>query len=158
MRTGAEFSADRKYRYRLYRIWNDALKPAVFIMLNPSTADEIQNDPTVERCQQRSIQMGYGGVIVVNIFAWRSTDPEALYDLPDPIGLENNRHILRAASEAGIVVCGWGKHGNLHNRGLDVLHMLRKHGAKPHAIKVNKDGSPAHPLYLSYKLLPTPIK
>lgn len=158
MFTGADFSDDRKYRYRLYRIWDETKPPAVFVMLNPSTADEIENDPTIERCQQRSIMMGYGGIVAVNLFAWRSTDPQTLYDLYDPSGPNNDRYIREAAMEAGVVVCGWGKHGMLRGRGLDVLRLLRETGVVPHALKINKDGTPAHPLYLSYKLLPTPMK
>jgi hypothetical protein len=158
VKSGADFSTDRRYRYRLYRIWDETKPAAVFVMLNPSTADEIENDPTIERCQQRAMMMGYGGIVAVNIFAWRSTDPKKLYGLPDPVGPDNDRYIREAAMDAGVVVCGWGKHGNLFNRGLDVLCLLREAGVTPHALKVNGDGTPAHPLYLSYKLLPTPMK
>lgn len=85
--SGAAFSPCRRYRYRLWRTWGDAA-PAVFVMLNPSTADEIENDPTVERCERRARAMGFGGLRVANIFSLRSTDPTALYTSDDPVGPE----------------------------------------------------------------------
>ncbi len=152
--TGATFSPCTHYRYTLWRTW-DASKPScLFLMLNPSTADEVDNDPTVERCQRRALAMGFGSLVVCNIFAYRSTDPGALYDLSDPIGPENDAAILAQASRAGLVVCGWGKHGALHGRGNAVLSMLRSAGVKPHALQINGDGSPKHPLYVGYQHAP----
>lgn len=117
--SGARFSPCRRYRYLLWRGW-DATKPsATFVMLNPSTADEVDNDPTVERCQQRAIQMGYGGLRVANIFAFRSPDPRALYREAEPVGDENDAAIIQAAQGAGIVVCAWGTHGMHLGRGGD---------------------------------------
>lgn len=152
----AVFSEDRAYRYRLSRVWNESLNYALFIMLNPSTADEVQNDPTIERCQTRAIKMGYGGLVVANIFALRGTDPNVLYGHPDPNGPENDLHILDLAKDkkAGIVICGWGEHGRLNGRGDAVMNMLRIHGVDPYVFKLNLNGSPAHPLYLSYNLMP----
>ena len=76
--SGAVFSECKRYRYSLWRVWNPDLPVCMFLMLNPSTADETTNDPTVERCQRRAVQMGYGGLHVGNIFAWRSTDPTGI--------------------------------------------------------------------------------
>ena len=87
---------------------------AVFLMLNPSTADAIDNDPTVERCLRRALKMGFGGLMVCNTFAYRSTDPEKLYEVEDPVGPENDQIILARARSAGMVICGWGTHGALH--------------------------------------------
>jgi len=129
----------------------------MFLMLNPSTADEMKNDATVERCQRRAIKMGYGGLHVGNIFAWRSTDPTVLPKLTDPIGPDNDEAILLAAKKAGIVICGWGKHGKLLDRGEHVLKMLLQHGIKPHALMINDDGSPQHPLYIGYDVKPSII-
>ena len=154
--SGALFSPCARYRYRLWRVWNPDRPSLLFVMLNPSTADEIDNDPTVERCQRRAVAMGYGGLQVCNIFAWRSTDPSALYGLEDPVGPDNDEAILAAAGESGLVVCGWGTHGNLMGRGEAVLRLLRAQGVVPHALKINEDGTPGHPLYVSYQTQPAP--
>jgi hypothetical protein len=128
------------------------------VLLNPSTADETTNDPTVSRCQVRALNAGFGGLLVVNIFAWRATDPAALYQVTDPVGgLDNDFAILAAAKKSKLVVCGWGKHGALQDRGNKVLELIRSAGRVPHALRVNADGSPEHPLYLSYKLQPQPL-
>lgn len=134
--SGAEFSPCREYRYRLWRKWGDQ-PPAVFIMLNPSTADEIKNDPTIERCERRAIAMGFGGIRVANIFALRSTDPAALYRHQNPIGPMNNEAILESIKGAGIVICAWGGHGKLNGRGEAVLKLLIDGGVTPHYLKLN---------------------
>lgn len=153
--SGAEFSSCRNYRYELWRVWGEN-PPAVFLMLNPSTADETKNDPTVERCERRARTMGFGGVSVVNIFALRSTDPTALYKHPDPVGPLNDEAILKWVSNAGIVVCAWGGHGHLHGRGQAVQKLLKNAGVVAHYLKLNKDGTPKHPLYVGYDIAPTP--
>ena len=153
--SGAEFSPRGLYRYSLWRHWGPAdSPPAMFLMLNPSTADETQNDPTVERCQRRAREMGYGGLLVGNIFALRSTDPGALYVWSDPQGPDNNVAILKMAKQAGIVICAWGAHGRLRGRGKQVHAMLKAAGVTPHYLILNKDGSPKHPLYISYSVRP----
>lgn len=157
MKTAASFSTDRRYRWTLDRIWQPAAPLVCYVLLNPSTADEIKNDPTVSRCQTRAINAGYGGLLVVNIFAWRSTDTAELYLVADPVGEFNDAAILNAARVAKLVVCGWGKHGALQDRGKKVLELIRQAGKVPHALRINSDGSPEHPLYLSYKLQPKPI-
>lgn len=156
MNTGATFSPCGQYRYKLWRIWDASQPAAVFIMLNPSTADEVTNDPTVERCERRARAMGYGGLRVANIFALRSTDPKALYEHDAPVGADNNEAIIESAAGAGIVVCAWGRHGLHIGRGRTVLEMLRKAGVTPRYLKLNKDGTPAHPLYIGYDVLPKP--
>lgn len=152
--SGAVFSPCKAYRYRLWRKWGDQ-PPAVFVMLNPSTADEIKNDPTVERCERRARAMGFGGLRVANIFALRSTDPAALYQHADPVGPDNDAAIIESVAGAGIVVCAWGGHGNLNDRGAAVLALLRGAGVVPHFLKLNSDGTPKHPLYVAYNVLPT---
>lgn len=152
---GATFSSCGRYRFSLWRIWDAHLQPAMFLMLNPSTADESENDPTVERCQRRAQAMGYGGLRVGNILAYRSTDPDALYTVEDPVGTGNDEAIIEAARDAGIVVCGWGQHGNHLGRGEQVLAMLREAGIRPHFLELNQDNTPRHPLYVSYDVLPT---
>lgn len=157
MNCGASFSDDRKYRYALQRIWDEGKPFLLFCMLNPSIADENDNDPTIERCQRRAQQLGFGGLVVVNIFALCSTDPKALYKAKDPVGPDNNETIMRLAKNAGKVVCGWGRHGKLNSRGDEVLFNLYRSGFSPNALKINKDGSPAHPLYIGYDVKPFDI-
>ncbi len=154
--SGATFSHCGRYRYRLWRLWNPDKPAALFILLNPSTADETRNDPTVERCQRRAISLGYGGVRIANIFALRSTDPRALYESSDPIGPDNDTAILDAARDAGIIVCGWGVHGALFGRGNAVRDRIRRAGLKAFFLGINQDGSPKHPLYVAYNSEPTP--
>jgi hypothetical protein len=150
----ANFSLCRKYRYTLWRVWDEA--PLLnFLCLNPSTADELVNDPTVERCERRARMWGYGGLIVTNIFALRSTDPKALYDCDDPIGPDNDKAILECAKQAGMVICAWGNHGKLHQRGQKVKQMLVDNGIDLHCLKLSATtGQPWHPLYTSYAVKP----
>jgi len=161
MASGALFSTCRRYRYRLWRFWDPLVKPVLFIGLNPSTADEVENDPTVERMCRRAKEWKYGGLIVCNIFAIRGTDPKVIYKDTWPIseggGSRNNIEIRVAAQESAIVICGWGTHGMKWGRGEEVLELLRKIGTTPYALKMNKRGTPAHPLYLSYSALPEPM-
>ncbi len=155
--TGATISACGRYRYRLWRIWDESKPYCLFLMLNPSTADDIDNDATVERCQRRAAAMGYGGLHVANLFAWRSTDPSVLASVADPIGPDNDKTILAVAKAAGIVIYGWGKDGAIQRRGAAVLALLAAAGVQPYALKCNLDGSPKHPLYVAYKELPKPF-
>jgi hypothetical protein len=126
-------------------------------MLNPSTADALVNDPTIERCQKRAEQLNFGALEVVNLFAWRSTDPSVLANLEDPIGPENDDAIRDAARRAALLIVGWGKEGSLLNRGPEVMQIIRETGTVPHALKLNTDKSPQHPLYISYLQQPFPI-
>ena len=156
-RIGAEFSPCRQYRYRLWRQWNAERAKALFVLLNPSMADETQNDPTVERCERRARMWGYGGVEVVNLFAYRSTDPKVLYRVSEPIGMMNDEAILIATIDAGIVICGWGEHGAHLRRGQAVLDLLSSDGTmltKIYHLGLNASGQPKHPLYISYRVLP----
>lgn len=150
----AWFSEDRRYRYSLEITWEQGPRVAFvnFIMLNPSTADEMTNDPTVARCAYRARAEGYGGLVVTNLFALRSTDPKALYGAADPIGPENDEILRRVATGCLGVICGWGAHGKHLGRGPAVSAMLRADGVRLHVLRLNADGQPAHPLYLPYSL------
>ena len=122
----------------------------MFLMLNPSTADEVQSDPTVTRCKNYAKLWGYNRIYICNIFAYRSTDAFVLYKIEDPIGELNNNYILNIAGLVDTVVCAWGNHGEYQNRGREVVKLLTDAGYndKLYALKVNKTGHPAHPLYL----------
>lgn len=152
----AVFDSTERYRYFLCCVHKPDKPLVAFCMLNPSTADEHKNDPTVERVNERALRMGYGGWIVVNAFALRSTDPQGLYNDTRPIGEANDVFLAFAARTAALTICAWGKHANYLNRGAAVLKQLAQH-CTPHALKINKDGSPAHPLYLPYSAAPRPM-
>lgn len=155
MRTGAQFSPCRKYRYLLWRIWNESRdRLCTWILLNPSTANENRDDPTIKRCMRRAVNDGWGGLLVVNLFGWRSTFPMSLVKAADPIGSENDNAILRAVQGVGIVLCGWGRHGKIQSRDERVLRLLREVNAKPYALSFNSDGTPKHPLYVPYSTSP----
>lgn len=146
--SGATFSACEKYRYLLWRRWSDDLPPLVVCLLNPSTADAVKNDPTVERCERRARAMGRGGLVVTNLFAYRATDPAEMKRQDNPVGPENDASIVAASAVAGEVYCGWGTHGNFRNRAACVQFLLRS--VPIYAFKRTKAGLPQHPLYVSY--------
>lgn len=152
----AIYSPCEKYRYSLTRVWDDAGRRVNFIMLNPSTATEVQNDPTVERCERRARALGYGSFAVTNIFAWRDTDPKAMRAAPDPVGPGNDAAILDRAAWADDLIAAWGTHGAHLDRGAQVSELL--HGAaKPlFHLGLSKAGHPRHPLYLPYTQVPEP--
>lgn len=158
--SGAVFSACRRYRLRLWRTWNRALPPANFLLLNPSTADELADDATIVRCEKRARLMRHGGLIVTNAFALRSTDPQALYGAADPVGPGNDAAIAAAAAEAALVVCGWGEHCDKvrPGRGAELLAIIAGAGRVPHALALNHGRTPKHPLYCGYALQPLPIE
>lgn len=143
----ATYDARRTYRYRLSRTWGNGPR-VCFIMLNPSTATAAELDPTVTRCHRYATAWGYQQLEVVNIFALRSTDPRKLYTHRNPIGNENDTAILNAASDADLVVCAWGTHGEHLGRGQQVRDMLTANGVALHILCRTKHGHPGHPLYL----------
>ena len=146
--SSALFSPCRQYRYKLSRVWDEALPKLNFLMLNPSTADETVNDPTISRQIERAKRWGYGSLHITNLFAWRSTDPKFLRDTPDPVGLENDWYIRETATICDLVVCGWGNNGTLKGRYVEVLKLLANIPLK--ALRVTKTGQPEHPLYIGY--------
>jgi hypothetical protein len=157
MKLGASFSVDRFYRYNLFRIWNENGGRMLFILLNPSTADETKDDPTIKRCITRAFALGYGGIEIVNLFAMRSTYPHNLFNTSDPVGPENDLYILGAVERTELVVCGWGKHGNYLDRAKTVLGIVRSCNRAPHYLKLNSDGTPRHPLYVPYSVFPVSL-
>ena len=152
-KSGAVFSDCRKYRYALWRMWNEHKPIAMIIGLNPSTADQTRNDPTITRCISFASSWGYGGVCVTNLFVFRATAPTELKAHHDPIGKENDAWVHEMTKGAAITVAAWGNHGKFLNRSLEILPSLDQ----LHCIKMNKSGEPAHPLYLKAELKPVPM-
>jgi hypothetical protein len=154
----ATFSPDRRHRYALTRWWADE-PPAVFVMLNPSTADAFLVDPTVRRCIGFAKAWGCGGLIVVNVFGLRSTDPAALRRHADPIGPDNDAVIKHELTcrPGGPVVAAWGAHAAYLDRGRVVAGLLDHLGVQPQCLALTKDGHPRHPLYLRAESQPQPF-
>ena len=183
--SGADISADGKYRYLLWREWRNHPKPAkwhwwknddgsavvdgaghpigepksvLFVMLNPSTADADIDDPTIRKCVGFAKRWGFDRMEVVNLFAYRATDPRVLLRLPerdDPFGVRNQEVIQQAAWDCAMIVCAWGTHGAHLGQNETVLGWIEGCQSKPlGALGFSKNGEPRHPLMLSYK---TPI-
>lgn len=138
-----------KYRYELRRQWSPELPTVAFIGLNPSTADAMQDDPTIRRCVGYAKAWGYGQLIMLNLFAYRATDPLAMKSADDPIGPENDETLRRVAAQAAVVVAAWGNHGSHLGRGAAVRNLVPLH-----YLRLTKSGQPAHPLYLPGTLTP----
>jgi hypothetical protein len=150
----AVYSPCECYRYELTRVWNPAGRHLAYVMLNPSTATEEQNDPTVERCERRARLMGFGAFRVVNIFAYRATDPRDLKRAEAPVGPDNDAAVLRAVDWADMVIGGWGAHGDHLGQGHAVARMIRDHGGALFHLGLTKAGHPRHPLYIRYDQAP----
>lgn len=134
------------------RIWDPAVPPTVFLMLNPSTADALEDDATIRRLAGPNgfaRRMGAGGLVVVNLFALCSTDPRVLRHHPDPVGPLNDVFIRRATSSAKTVVAAWGAAGVEHGRGARVTETLLARGMQLQCLGTTSTGQPRHPLYLA---------
>jgi hypothetical protein len=151
----AVYSPCEAYRYLLTRVWNPDGRKALFVMLNPSTATEFQNDPTVERCERRARALGFGAFRVTNIFAFRATDPRVMRAMADPVGPDNDAAIVDSARDwADSILCAWGTHGAHLGRGAAVAGLLRATGRELLTLGLSKDGHPKHPLYIGYDRQP----
>lgn len=144
----ARFSPCGVYRYRLTREIAGGIGACTFVMLNPSTATAEVDDPTIRRCIGFARSWGFGRLVVVNLFALRSTDPAALSAHAEPIGPDNDAAIVEASLEATRVICAWGAHGSLRGRDAHVARLLLDRDVPLHALAVTKYGAPGHPLYL----------
>jgi hypothetical protein len=150
----AVYSPCEAYRYALTRVWDVSAPRAVFVMLNPSTATEVQNDPTVERCERRARALGFGGFRVVNIFAYRATDPRLMRAQADPVGPGNDAALVEAAGWGDQIICAWGNHGAHLGRGAAAEALLRAQGKPLFHLSLTKEGVPKHPLYIGYAVQP----
>lgn len=149
----ARFSRCRRYRYSLQRCWGTGAGTVLFIGLNPSTADQQRDDPTIRRCVAFAQSWGFSAMEIVNLFAFRSTYPSDLKRSADPVGRHNDRWIATAFSRSDLTVACWGNDGAFMQRGQQIM---RKYTGLS-CLKLNQTCQPAHPLYLKADLLPTPL-
>jgi hypothetical protein len=148
--TGALFSPCRRWRYVLWRHWDRRLPICVFIGLNPSTADETQDDPTVRRCIRFAKDWGYGALWMLNAYAFRATDPAVMKAAgPNALGPRNNEYLRVAAVNADLVVAAWGTHCD-EIREATVKQIVTDTGATLYCLGVTTAGHPKHPLYLRH--------
>lgn len=160
MEKQAVISECGKYRYQLSRVWDESKLKVMFIMLNPSTADASQDDPTIRRCINFAKSWGFGGLMVGNLFAYRATNPKELLNVLDPAGEENQKFLDEMFETCETIVCAWG-----NSKIVSTIHK-RDSGYKPlgpskdrlHYLELSNDGTPKHPLYLKGDLKPIQYK
>ncbi|WP_293575354.1 DUF1643 domain-containing protein [Phaeobacter sp.] len=150
----AVYSDCGQYRYSLTRIWDNTGKTVMFVMLNPSTATEVQNDPTIERCERRARALGFGGFRATNIFAFRATDPRDMRAAKDPEGPDNGAILIDGLDWADMVICAWGTHGAYRDQGPKTEQRFRQTDKQLFHLGLSKAGHPKHPLYIRYSQQP----
>ena len=167
MKRETTFSYDRRYRYTLWREWGCDLFDGdwvsrdrgfvQFIGLNPSTADETLDDPTIRRCIGFARSWGYGALCMTNLFAFRATQPYVMKAMQQCIGGDNTNQLMEVAEHAAIIICAWGRDGNHLGRQEQVVDALQPWKEKLHHLGLNSDGTPKHPLYLRADTKPQPF-
>ncbi len=144
---GAVLDPTRTYRYRLDRVVGPEGRVCLFVMLNPSTADENNDDPTIRRCIAFARREGCGRLVVCNLYAYRATDPATLDEVADPCGPDNDAHLMRAAKEADLAVLAWGAR-HLRDEQPQRVTTLVAALAPTFVFGWTANGDPRHPLYL----------
>ena len=158
----AVISADRKYRYSLTRedpfAPKDAFSNLLFVMLNPSTADGYEDDPTLKKCIGFMRRWNYRNLEVVNLFAVRSSDPGAIICVSDPIGPDNSTAQTTALLRAHKVIVGWGRNGRYLDADRKFCELADDWGVELHFLRLTQTGIPMHPLYIPYDIQPIPFR
>ena len=149
MNCNAKLSRCNQYRYMLTRRWDDALQSLGIICLNPSTADAKTDDNTVRKCVALTAHWGYGGFVLVNLFAWRATDKTEIRNVVDPVGPNNDAEIQSAIATVDDILLAWGNDGAYLDRSSRVRSMLARRRKNYLCIRQNASGEPIHPLYQS---------
>ena len=139
---GAIFSNDKKYRYVLWRIWNNDLPKLMFIGLNPSTANQHKNDNTINRIKGLCVSLGFGGFYMLNLFTYITAYPRELNECLDPVG-PSDKYISMYIEKVNKTVLCYGSFKQAKNRAIEVKHLLND----VYCLGINRDGSPLHPLY-----------
>lgn len=142
------FDKTGAYRYRLSRCWEAAQPAVAFVMLNPSQADGVHNDPTIRRCIGLAKFWGYGSLEVVNLFGYCTAHPRMLLQVSDPVGQKNDRHLVAVCEQVDRVLLAWGNWGSKLGRDRTVLSLLEPYQAKFCCLGLNQTGLPRHPLYV----------
>lgn len=155
---GAVFSRCGAYRYLLWRMHHPRGRLLGMGMLNPSTADEHRDDPTIARCHRLARERGYPGLLIWNLFALRATDPATLRKVDDPIGPDNDAAIDLAVSLCSRSVLAWGNHGRLGGRSVEVRSRCEAAGTTLAAFGLTRQGEPRHPLYLTANVRPRALR
>lgn len=148
----AELSDDGRYRYVLGRRWKGGNGVVTFVMLNPSKADHIIDDPTITRCIGFARRWGHEGLDVVNLYSLRATQPAELGRAYDPVGPLTDQHLLHASEHSEKIICAWGASPFAVRRQPAVLKLLA--ARQLHCLDISKAGYPKHPLYLKGDLIP----
>ena len=143
-----------QYRYLLRRTWDHDKMRALFVMLNPSTADANIDDPTIRSCARLCRTWGYGSFEVVNLFGWRATDPEELAKAGDPVGPKNDRIAEGAINRCDIPICAWGAHAKAEERASTMMALIRASRPAAFCLGKTKNGAPKHPLYIKTGTMP----
>lgn len=157
MTRGAILSDDERYRYLLWRPTENKepsyKRPVTFIMLNPSTADHNEDDPTVRRCMDFGARWGFGSIVIVNLFAFRTPYPrelkEALGNDVDIEGPDNEFHVLNAAEHSDLIVAAWGTHGEIDQQDVNMLAAVINSGYELHHLGLTAKNMPKHPVRLA---------
>ena len=152
----AYISADLQYRYRLERTWNPERGWVLFVMLNPSTADGMKDDRTITKCMRFARDWKYGGLVVANLFAYRSPHPAELLEVDDPVGPENDATLAALRDSHGMTLCAWGNNGRLMGRDEAVFNLLTAGGRPVHCLGVTGNKNPYHPRNVPYGTDPKP--
>lgn len=156
MHKGAILSSSKKHRLQLWREWDSNMPKVLFIMLNPSTADHQQDDPTLRRCMDFAKYWGYGGLYIGNLYSLRTPDPGTLINVSKFSHRDNYKHVSTMSLQCQLVVCAWGNYPIIKKLGIP-LNIFKQLNQKLHCIALSKTGTPKHPLYLKKSLTPIPF-
>lgn len=151
---GARLSRDETYRYALWRVWNPSLPVLLVVGLNPSTADASSDDATIRVCRNLAKRWGMGGLVMANLFAYRTKTPAIMRSAQEPVGPRNDRWLRYLARRAGLVLAAWGTNGSHLGRAHQVCQRL----PLLHCLALNRDGSPHHPLKVKIPDAPLPFR
>lgn len=148
----ASFSSCQRYRYSLERSWSEGTGRVLFIGLNPSTADQGHDDPTIRRCVGFARSWGFRSMQMVNLFAFKAAHQHVLKQAADPVGCRNDRWIVTSHAQADQTIACWGNDGSFLHRADAIRASLKN----LYCLKITRHQQPAHPLYLRATLTPSP--